>query len=264
LGECKFGKLTARQYAVSAPIRKVSRAPIKALIAFFVVLSLASVAIAAEVKPNWQAEWDRTVSAARRKAASTFIFTKATASSAQSRSCFQKKYPEINVGDARGRGNTLAPRIMAERRAGKFLVDAYVVGATTAYEVLYRGKMLDSVRAALILPEVVDESKWYLGQHHYVDPENRYILLYLGNVSEYVSYHTKSVEAGEIRSYWDFLQPKWKGKSSRAIRRFPAVSASVCVCFTTRRSWAEIYSAPLRRDGCHDYPRNASSNRLAG
>ena len=52
---------------------------------------------------------------------------------------------------------------------------------------MYRAKILDSVRAALILPEVVDESKWYLGQHHYVDPENRYIFVYLGNVGEDVS-----------------------------------------------------------------------------
>ena len=34
---------------------------------------------------------------------------------------FQKKYPEINVVTTPGRGNTLAPRIMAERRAGKYL-----------------------------------------------------------------------------------------------------------------------------------------------
>ena len=84
-------------------------------------------------------------------------------------------------------------------------------------------KILDSVRAALILPEVIDESKWWLGQHHYIDPENQYIFVYVGNVGEYVSYHTKSVEAGEIRSYWDFLQPKWKGK---ILSRDPKISGS--------------------------------------
>ena len=36
---------------------------------------------------------------------------------------------------------------------------------TTAYEVFYRAKKFYSVRAALILPEVIDESKWWLGQH---------------------------------------------------------------------------------------------------
>jgi iron(III) transport system substrate-binding protein len=112
---------------------------------------------------------------------------------------------------------------MAERRAGKYLVDVYIAGTTTAYEVFYRAKILDSVRAALVLPEVIDKSNWWLGQHHYLDHESRYIFLYVGNVGEYVSYHTKSVQPGEIRSYWDFLHPKWKGK---ILSRDPKISGS--------------------------------------
>lgn len=112
---------------------------------------------------------------------------------------------------------------MAERRAGKFLVDAYIGGATTPYEVLYRAKILDPVRDALILPEVLDESLWWQGQHHYMDAEKKFIFVFLGNVSEYISYHTKSLEPGELRSYWDFLQPKWKGK---ILSRDPRVSGS--------------------------------------
>jgi iron(III) transport system substrate-binding protein len=112
---------------------------------------------------------------------------------------------------------------MAERRAGKYLVDAYIAGATTAYEVFYRAKILNSVRAALILPEIIDESKWWLGQHHYIDPENQYIFVYLGSVGEYVSYHAKSVDPAEFRSFADFLQPKWKGK---ILSRDPKISGS--------------------------------------
>jgi len=112
---------------------------------------------------------------------------------------------------------------MAERRAGKFLADAYIAGLTSTYEILYRGKILDPIRAALILPEVLDESKWWQGQHHYIDPENEYIFVFVGNVSQYISYHTKSVDPGEFRSYWDFLQPKWKGK---ILSRDPKISGS--------------------------------------
>ena len=131
--------------------------------------------------------------------------------------------PEISVTAVTGRGNQLGPRIMAERRAEKFLVDAYISGPTTAYEVFYRAKILDPVRSALMLPEVVDESKWWQGEHHYIDPENKYIFVFLGNVGQYISYHTKSVDPGEFRSYWDFLQPKWKGK---ILSRDPKISGS--------------------------------------
>jgi iron(III) transport system substrate-binding protein len=178
---------------------------------------------AAEPKPNWQSEWEKTVQGAKREGKLSLYLLQGEGELSAVAQLFQKKYPEINVVVTPGRGNTLAPRIMAERRAGKYLVDAYISGVTTAYEVFYRAKILDSVRAALILPEVIDESKWWLGQHQYVDPENRYIFVYVGNVGEYVSYHTKSVEAGEIRSHWDFLHPKWKGKM---LSRDPKISGS--------------------------------------
>src|SRR5438093_11748403 len=154
----------------------------------FVVAFWTSASYGAESKPNWQAEWERTVQAAKKEGALSLYLLQGDGELGAVAQLFQKKYPEINVVMTPGRGNTLAPRVMAERRAGKYLVDVYIAGTTTAYEVFYRAKILDSVRAALILPEVTDESKWWLGQHQYVDPENRYILLYLGNVGEYVSY----------------------------------------------------------------------------
>jgi ABC-type Fe3+ transport system substrate-binding protein len=193
------------------------------ILSFLLVAFSIATAHAAEFKPNWQAEWERTVQAAKKEGGLNLYLFQGEGELGAMAQQFQKKYPEINVTVTPGRGNTFAPKIMAERRAGKYLVDAYIAGATTAYEVLYRAKILDSVRAALILPEVIDESKWWLGQHHYIDAENRYIFVYLGNVGEYVSYHTKSAEPGEIRSYWDFLQPKWKG---RILSRDPKISGS--------------------------------------
>lgn len=187
----------------------------KFLIELFVVVAVGlstTTSHAAESKPNWQSEWDRTVQAAKKEGSLSLYLYQGEGELGTVAQLFQKKYPEINVTTTTGRGNQLGPRIMAERRAGKFLVDAYIGGPTTAYEVFYRAKILDSVRAAMILPEVIDESIWWLGQHHYIDPDNKFIFVFLGNVGEYISHHTESVEAGEIRSYWDFLQPKWKGK----------------------------------------------------
>jgi iron(III) transport system substrate-binding protein len=193
------------------------------ILVFFLVTFSVSTSRAAESKTNWQTEWERTVQAAKKEGALSLYLFQGEGELGAMAQLFQKKYPEINVVVTPGRGNTFAPKIMAERRAGKYLVDAYIAGATTAYEVLYRAKILDSVRAALILPEVIDESNWWLGQHHYIDPESRYIFVYLGNVSQYVSYHTKSVNPGEFRSHWDFLQPKWKGK---ILSRDPKISGS--------------------------------------
>jgi ABC-type Fe3+ transport system substrate-binding protein len=178
---------------------------------------------AAESKPNWQAQWEKTVDGAKKEGKLSLYIYDGENILATVAQLFHKKYPEIDIVTTPGRGNTLAPRIMAERRAGKYLVDVYMAGVTTAYDVFYRAKILDSVRAALILPEVTDESKWWSGQHQYVDPEKRYIFVYVGNVNQYISYNTKLVQPGEIRSYWDFLQPKWKG---RILSRDPKISGS--------------------------------------
>jgi iron(III) transport system substrate-binding protein len=198
----------------------------KDLIASLIILCVSAWATnlcAAEAKPNWQSEWEKTVQGAKKEGKLSLYLYGGEGELSAVAQLFQKKYPEVNVTTVTGRGSQLAPRIMAERRAGKFLVDAYIGGATTPYEVLYRAKILDPVRDALILPEILDESKWWQGQHHYMDAENKYIFLFLGNVSEYISYHTKSANPGELRSYWDFLQPKWKGK---ILSRDPRISGS--------------------------------------
>ena len=192
--------------------------------AVLILLSrFAVVADAADFKTNWQSEWERTVQGAKKEGALSLYLLQGDGELESVARLFQKKYPEISIVTTPGRGNTLAPRIMAERRAGKYLVDVYIAGTTTAYEVFYRAKILNSVREALILPEVIDQSKWWRGRHHYIDPEGRYIFAYVGNVGQYVSYHAPSVGAGEIRSYRDFLQPKWKGK---ILSRDPKISGS--------------------------------------
>ena len=193
------------------------------LLIWFVCCASAAYGAAAESKQDWQSEWDKTLKGAKSEGKLSLYLYQGEGELGGVAQLFQKKYPEIIVTTVTGRGNLLGPRIMAERRAGKFLADAYIAGLTSTYEILYRGKILDPIRAALILPEVLDESKWWQGQHHYIDPENEYIFVFVGNVSQYISYHTKSVDPGEFRSYWDFLQPKWKGK---ILSRDPKISGS--------------------------------------
>jgi iron(III) transport system substrate-binding protein len=68
------------------------------------------------------------------------------------------------------------------------------------------------VNSALILPEVTDGSKWWGRKHIYADDEGRYILGFSGAPSYYFHYNTNLVQPNEFKSYWDFLNPKWKGK----------------------------------------------------
>jgi ABC-type Fe3+ transport system substrate-binding protein len=72
---------------------------------------------------------------------------------------------------------------------------------------------LDPLAPALLLPEVTDPNKWYGGKHWYADPENKYIFIFEGSVSTTgLAVNSKLMSPGEIVSYWDLVQPKWKGK----------------------------------------------------
>ena len=96
---------------------------------------------AAESKTSWQAEWERTVQAAKQEGALSLYLLEGDGELSAVAQTFQKQFPEIKLVMTPGRGNTLAPRVMAERRAGKYLVDVYIAGTTTAYEVFYRAKI---------------------------------------------------------------------------------------------------------------------------
>jgi ABC-type Fe3+ transport system substrate-binding protein len=125
---------------------------------------------------------------------------------------FNKEFPFIKIISASGRAADMVTRIVAERRADKYLADVTASGPNGP-RTLYLGKMLDPITPGLILPEVTDGSKWYGGKHWYADPENKYIFMFEGTiVSTGLSYNTKLMQGEEIKSYWDVLHPKWKGR----------------------------------------------------
>ena len=166
---------------------------------------------AAEARPAWQAEWDKTVKAAEEEGALVIYMTQAF--EPVFRAAFQKKYPKIKVTMVTGRGPQLSQRVMSERRADRFAVDLYVSGNISPLTVFHRAKILDPIKPLLLLPEVIDTTGWYEGKHHYDDPEKRYIFVFEGTPrSGEITYNTKLVKPAEIKSYWDLLSPKWKGK----------------------------------------------------
>jgi ABC-type Fe3+ transport system substrate-binding protein len=178
-----------------------------ALIVFVFGVLAASLTIAAEA--HWQKEWDRTLEAAKKEGQVTIYISGYEAVLPD----FEKEYPEIKVTAVTGRGNQLGQRLLAERRAEKYLADVVSAGANPNYQQFYPAKALDPIKPALILPEVTDQTKWYLNKHQYSDPEGQYVFNYVGSATYgAVNYNTKLVDAKEFKSYWDLLNSKWKGK----------------------------------------------------
>jgi len=177
-----------------------------------VALAILLSARLAGAQSGWQAEWEKTLRAAETEG--QFVLYGCCYDYDRVLEVFRKKYPKIkaNVIVAVA-GNSLASRILAERRGEKYIVDVVSSGANMLHDVLYKAQILEPIKPALMLPEVLDQTKWYDGEHRYIDPEKRYIFAFIANsLSGQVSYHLKQATPGEFKSYWDLLQPKWKGK----------------------------------------------------
>jgi len=187
-----------------------------ALVFIIAALSAMDAAFAAQVKPAWQLEWEKVVEAAKKEGQVSVYISGYEEVLPE----FQKEYPEIKVIAVTGRGSQVAQRMIAERRGDKYLADVFNSGGVTTHGQLHVAKVLDPIKPALILPEITDVTKWYQGKHHYNDPENQYVFSYNASATYgSVSYNTKLVDAKDFKSYWDLLNPKWKGKMiSRDIR----------------------------------------------
>lgn len=165
---------------------------------------------AAESRATWQMEWEKTLKSAEAEGEVTVYvvdYPRLTVSH------FQKAYPKITLNLVDGpSGPALSSRLMAERRAGKYQADLYIGGQGPHVSVLYPAKALAPMPPAFILPEVKDESKWFKGKHRFVDSETRHSFVFQGHRGLYISTNTQQAKADEIKSWWDLINPKWKGK----------------------------------------------------
>jgi iron(III) transport system substrate-binding protein len=178
---------------------------------FMILLQPAATeSVLAQSKPKWQSDWDKTVEAAKREGQVTVYVTLGPD---QAIGAFEKAYPDIKLVKVAGRSAQIAQRILAERRAGRYLVDLTIGGGAVNLAQFYAAKMLDPVKPLLLLPEVVDESRWWEGKHKYLDAEEQYIFVFVGVAQNgSIHYNTKLVHPAEFKSLWDFVNPKWRGK----------------------------------------------------
>jgi iron(III) transport system substrate-binding protein len=186
---------------------------VSALIALFVLVSFASLASAAESKLSWQRDWEKILDGAK-KEGEVRLWGDQEITHPEIIAGFSKEYPFIKPVTVTGRVGDLMPRIVAERRAGKHLADLYSggLGGRSFFD-FHKAGVLDPIKPLLILPEIIDTSKWLNGEHYYADTEKQFIFMYEGSVAGVgLHYNTNLVDLKEFKSYWDLLSPKWKGK----------------------------------------------------
>jgi iron(III) transport system substrate-binding protein len=155
--------------------------------------------------------WDELIAAARREG--TVVVTgPAHPEVRQALPVAFKARFGVNLEYLGGPASAMAAKMRAERASGIYSFDVTLAGIQSMAQIFHREGLLEPIKPLLVLPEVLDGSKWKRGSLWFMDPEQQYVLRLFSSESEEFSINTQYVKPEEIRSAQDLLNPKWKGK----------------------------------------------------
>lgn len=184
---------------------------------------------AAETRPAWQIEWDRTLEGAKKEGK----LVAGIPASAELRKLlldgFKARHPYIELDATTSRGPANASKIAAEHAAGTRYFDLLLSGTSTPFSLLQAG-ILEPIEPLLILPEVKDPKRWF-GGHDWLDNGRRYIYNFQAYSSEIFWYNNTLMKPDELRAYDDLLLPKWKGKIGILDPRSPGAGTATWAYF---------------------------------
>lgn len=160
------------------------------------------------VKAAWELEMDKVQSGAKKEGKLVIYGTLGGEPRVALIESFREKYG-IAVEWVIGRGADISTKIISERKAGIYLADVYIGGATTPVTQLKPAGVLDVLDPVLFLPEIKDPKAWWGGKPLFIDPDH-YIFAFIASPYPTLTINTNMVKTGELKSYRDLLQPKWK------------------------------------------------------
>ena len=124
---------------------------------------------------------------------------------------FEDKY-DIEVVNSTGSSREQWDRVQAEREAGRYTLDVWMGGLRTSNARLLPAGALAPLKPLIFHPEALDEDAFF-GGINYVDPHQQYVRPFAANASAAeFSYNSDNVDVSDIDSYWDLLDPKYKGR----------------------------------------------------
>lgn len=182
--------------------------------------SLSSTAVAenAAVKPapgGWESEWEKTLAQGRKEGKVVLYTTTSPATRDAIIEGFSKR-TGISPDIITGRGGEIVTRLLAERRSGLYLADAYVGGTTSILTSIKPAGALAPIKPVLFLPEVLDTSLWYKNTLPWVDKDQLILQTRMmpGGSQGDIAFMSGAINRQEFLSWQDLLRPHLKGKMS--------------------------------------------------
>lgn len=162
-------------------------------------------------KEGWEIEWERVQKEAKKEGSAVIYTTSGTEVRTALRNAFKQKHG-VELEFIAGRTAELVARLTNERRVGLYMADLYMGGTSEPVTLLKPGGFLEPIKPVLVLPEVLESKAWYGGDLPWADSERDTIFRFLAYPIGLIIINNPMVQKEEIRSLYDLLNPKWKGK----------------------------------------------------
>lgn len=163
------------------------------------------------IKDSWESGWDAALQSARKEGKVVIYATSIGPTLKSLAPHFRNKFGFDLEVVPQDKGAAMAAKMFTERRAGLYIPDVVFSGTNTFFGEIKPSGLADPVEPMLILPEVLDPGAWYGGKLPWGDKEHLLFMSYAyPNVS--IGINSGQVMQDEIKSYYDILNPKWKGK----------------------------------------------------
>lgn len=175
-------------------------------------LALLAVPVWAQTK-GWEKEWNEILTAAKKEGRVVVAGSPDPVMRNEIMPKFMSRFG-IPVEFIAGRSSRIAARVRTERSAGIYSIDVYLAGPDTTANTLYGERLIDPLKPLLVLPDVLEGSKWKTGKPWFIDAEEKYVLRAFSSVASLLFINTDFVKPEEMGSAKDLLNLKWRGKIS--------------------------------------------------
>jgi iron(III) transport system substrate-binding protein len=161
---------------------------------------------------GWQAEWERTLAAARQEASVVVCIPADRLRREFLLRQWHEDYPAITLSLSTVSGSSFVPAVVTERAAGKYLWDVFESGPGSGLSAAKAG-LLDPLLPELILPEVSDPAIWGGWDDAFYDAGKTYVLgLASVILSPYYDARAIAPEQAGRQGLRLLLDPAYRGK----------------------------------------------------
>ena len=173
------------------------------------LLTMAASRVAAE-DAAWAKTWQEMKAAAQAEGSVVFRVGATETKQYRQRIAELEKAVGLKIELISGSPTELAAKLVQEQRAGKPTADLWISGPSSIVNVFVPAGAVQDLRPLLVHPEVTDPNVWF---GHQLPWASNWSFAFSASANYgLIVYNPKLLNPDDFNSYWDILDPKWKGK----------------------------------------------------